>query len=304
LAQAQKKSIIPEKMLKSSNGDQRMLMFGMIIGAVLAFGFGGIALSQQPPPSPSIPSQQEQAQTEPSQQTRDAQQRGTEQSPFIIKIVPAEKTEAEHAEEAKEGSEKAALDRRLVDLTAELARYTGGLFYATVVLAIATILLFIGTIGLIVLSWRQERMARTHERAYVFGGGPCWATEPDGSRKDDFGTMTIENYGRTPAFVQTIEWGLCDEALFPDDTPVSRLIDEKRLPGVETVKTENVYPPNLRPERASKKIEFRLSTNMGKIFFGRFTYLDVFGERHHSTFKLKLVQTGSDPLDGCYSDWS
>jgi hypothetical protein len=70
------------------------------------------------------------------------------------------------------------------------------------------------------------------------------------------------------------------------------------------VKTENVYPPNLDPQPASKKIEFRLSTNMGKVFFGRFKYLDVFEERHHSTFKLKLVQTGSDPLDGCYSDWS
>jgi hypothetical protein len=67
---------------------------------------------------------------------------------------------------------------------------------------------------------RQERVSRTHERAYVFGGGPCQTDKPDIS------SMTIQNYGRTPAFVQKIDWGLCPDSQFPKNISVSDLIDK------------------------------------------------------------------------------
>jgi hypothetical protein len=62
-----------------------------------------------------------------------------------------------------------------------LAKYTLELAKVTKILAFATALLFFVTGGLVVLGYRQEAMARTHERAYVFGGGPMWARNWDGS---------------------------------------------------------------------------------------------------------------------------
>jgi hypothetical protein len=43
-------------------------------------------------------------------------------------VQPPAKSESEAEEERRERHEKAQLDRRLVDLTAELSEYTGGLY--------------------------------------------------------------------------------------------------------------------------------------------------------------------------------
>jgi hypothetical protein len=167
-------------------------------------------------------------------------------------------------------------------------------------LAIFTGLLVIVTGGLINTAYRQETMARIHERAYIFGGGPCQTNVAN------IGTMTIQNYGRTPAFVEKVEWGLCDEDKFLKDISVSAMIDRGLLPSgtVETVKVEGIWPPNAVPQPFSSKIKIIYPQSVGKIFFGRFDYRDVFGDRHHSTFKLKLEADGPTPLDGCHSDWS
>jgi hypothetical protein len=73
-------------------------------------------------------------------------QRGTDQSPLIVKIARTPKTDEERTEETKERERKAESDRNkeksdadLVKYTAELASFTERLFYATVVLGLATI---------------------------------------------------------------------------------------------------------------------------------------------------------------------
>jgi hypothetical protein len=71
--------------------------------------------------------------------------------------MPVPKTEAEAAEEGRERAVKAELDRKLVDLTGELAEFTRGLFIATVILAVATIGLLIATAGLAYFAYRQSR---------------------------------------------------------------------------------------------------------------------------------------------------
>src|SRR5689334_21032615 len=90
-------------------------------------------------------------------------------------------------------------------------------FY-TFVLSIFNGLLFTITVGLVWMAFRQERMARVHERAYIFGGGPFRIADANRVLQNpDEGWITIENYGRTPAFIKTLEWGFCDESLFPRD---------------------------------------------------------------------------------------
>src|SRR5450631_1992348 len=69
-----------------------------------------------------------------SQQKATQQERGTEDSPVVVKVLPAEKPKDELDREI----EKQGADRQLVKLTGDLARYTQLLFIATVVLAIAT----------------------------------------------------------------------------------------------------------------------------------------------------------------------
>jgi hypothetical protein len=117
----------------------------------------GTALSQEPSPGGSETSQQEQAKPAKSDQPATAEQKASPPPPIIVHVEPAKKTEAEAEDDRRERKEKTDLDRRLVDLTAELSTYTGGLYFATVVLAIATIVLCIATIGLVVMAIVQSR---------------------------------------------------------------------------------------------------------------------------------------------------
>src|SRR4029079_10087416 len=50
------------------------------------------------------------------------------QPPITVNVLPAPKTEEQIKQETEERIEKANLDRRLVDLTADLSKYTAGLF--------------------------------------------------------------------------------------------------------------------------------------------------------------------------------
>jgi hypothetical protein len=95
------------------------------------------------------------------------EQRGTEQSPLIVKIAPTPKTDEERAEEAKERERVAQADRNkensdadIVKYTKELANYTGELALFTKGLFGANVLLFIATVGLLIAGERQLRLAR------------------------------------------------------------------------------------------------------------------------------------------------
>jgi hypothetical protein len=120
-------------------GDCGMLKLtqALLIAALVAFPYA-FAFTQELTPSTGLTSQPEQARPEIAQQPAADDQKATAQPPIIVNVHPAPKTEAERGDEARERLEKAAMDGRLVDYTGELANFTAGLFYATVVLAVAT----------------------------------------------------------------------------------------------------------------------------------------------------------------------
>ena len=68
-----------------------------------------------------VGSQQQNTKTQPAQQIPQADQRGTEDTPVIVKIAPSPKTDKEITQEKKDRDEKAANDRNIVNLTAILA---------------------------------------------------------------------------------------------------------------------------------------------------------------------------------------
>ena len=65
--------------------------------------------------------QQQNKQPQTSQSPTDSDQRGTEQSPLVVKAIPAPKTPEETAQETKDRDQKTTNDRDLVKLTAVLA---------------------------------------------------------------------------------------------------------------------------------------------------------------------------------------
>src|SRR3981081_2611036 len=83
-----------------------------------------------------------------NQQKNTQQERGTDDSPVVVKVIPTEKSRGDlDAEKARQDS-----DRQLLKLTGDLANYTGFLLSATAAL-------FLDTIGLVVVGFRQVRDA-------------------------------------------------------------------------------------------------------------------------------------------------
>jgi hypothetical protein len=213
-------------------------LFAPLISATL-FGFS--AQSQEPTPSAGEPRQPEQTQSQPAQQSPAGNQPNAAPPPIIVNVLPTPKTEAERADEAHERKEKAELDRRLVELTGELAYFTAGLFAATIAL-------FIATGGLAYFAFVQSRdmkasvavaqkaaeAADLSARAAVGTELPIvflkridvMAQDPQGPNGEVIPflppvpsnvTVWFNNYGRTPAILLH---------LFIDWDVVSRLPDE------------------------------------------------------------------------------
>lgn len=87
------------------------------------------------------------------QQNSAQQERGTDNSPVVVKVIPTEKSKDDLAREDAKDKEKLAVDNRVASLTGDLAFYTKLLFVATGVLALITA-------GLVVASFRQVSDAR------------------------------------------------------------------------------------------------------------------------------------------------
>src|ERR1700722_15688415 len=82
-----------------------------------ALTFGSWAQSRQPP-----------VKTRP--QKAAPQRRGDEDSPIVVKVIPAEKSTDDLGRENARDQEKLAIDQGLVGLTRDLALYTKLLFLA------------------------------------------------------------------------------------------------------------------------------------------------------------------------------
>ena len=69
-------------------------------------------------------SQHESAKADAARAQGTTKQGETQQPPIVVNVLPASKTEEETKRDEAKRKQKAELDRRLVDLTADLARYT------------------------------------------------------------------------------------------------------------------------------------------------------------------------------------
>jgi hypothetical protein len=156
------------------------------------------AQSQEPAPSPGETGKPEQAGPRNTENRAGNDQKNAKPLPIVINVLAPQKTEAEATEERREREEKAQLDRRLVDLTKDVAIFTGGLFAATIALFLATGALWWSTRRLVK---GAEETTERQLRAYIYVL-PISLNHLDPTSFISFLFLQI-NVGKTPAYKAT-----------------------------------------------------------------------------------------------------
>jgi hypothetical protein len=147
-----------------------------------------------------------QSQTSTTQQPAD--QRGTEQSPLIVKVMPATKSEDETARENRERKEKSEIDRKLLDFNGDLTYYSKFLAWVAGLqfLAIFVVVIFLGLT--LRAATRAATAAKNSSDATIALDRPCLVVGSthlgEEHNENDrtishFCDYSIENYGRSPA---------------------------------------------------------------------------------------------------------
>ena len=194
------------------------------------------------------------------------------------------------------------IDRKIVDLTGNLAKYTLGLFVTAVALVLATI-------GLGIFSWRQSRdtkdsiavakesasAAMLHARAAIGlelpkiilsrvdfsdAGAASLASRLQSPKIE----ISVTNYGKTPAFLlgQAIEIEV--GALLPPEPVYPSAVD---LPPETIVEYKNKYPlGTARPKSplSHEDIQAILDGNTRFRVYGYVYYRDILSEAHMARF--------------------
>jgi hypothetical protein len=166
----------------------RIFLVGLVVIAL-----AGNAWSQSQQPSPP--------QTQATQPNKSAaeDERSTENAPFIVTIPPPTQAAQESTTDTKSEQKESTSDDKVADFTERL-------YWATFALAV------IASFQLLVFGWQGMQLKRTvqhlaiSERAHVSGGANRARRKDDGS---DVLVVTINNYGKTPAFIGTVAATVC-----------------------------------------------------------------------------------------------
>lgn len=235
-----------------------------------------------------------------SQQKAGRNQRGSDQLPVVVKIIPTEKNEVETEKAAKEKEEKTSNDKRLI-------RFTGWLA-------------FIALLQLLVFAWQARRLRQTVEatkeaaeaakntaeslthveRAYVFVTIDPPKVEPiyDNERGHEglfyFNTdIVVWNYGKTPAVINKIHWVISlREAAIPSE------LEESEIPPGLILGSDkfNRIPILLRilSDEERKQI---ITRRIPAYCCGRVEYEDVFHGSHVTGFCWEYRPDDFRPLE-------
>jgi hypothetical protein len=285
-----------------------------ILGLTLLFATigGAFGQSQRRPQQVRV----KQPETAVTQGKTNEDQRGTEQSPFIVKVAPAPKTDDERAEETKERDRIANADRKKEESDTKVVEYTGELAFFTKSLFIATAALVFATLGLCVAAFRQSRDMKSSIAVATKAANAAKASadavviqlrayasvmaasirgfEQNGPFRIQ---IRIANHGQTPAYELTHEHGFTH-----GEANISRFKGElwppeRDVPLSKTTLASGIsqdavidIPAPLRPE---VKTAIRVGTH-GLFAYGEIRYRDAFGNWHVSTYRL--MYGGGSPI--------
>ena len=252
----------------------------LVVAFCLAIVGGSLAQSQRrlpqriPPPSQS---------TEAGQQSQ-ADKRGTEETPFIVKVLESEqKTSADQRREA----EKASND-------ASLALFTERVVWATVALSV------IGFFQLIVFGWQGFQLYCTvnsflgSERAFVKMSHPA----PGIAREPSTGRFRfkigIKNFGRTPATISDVLLNrlvLPKGSALPGKPPYER--QDGPIPKAFLVAGEEMFYERNYQITPAEMIAVK-DHHYDLYLIGYVDYIDQFGKRHRSGYARVYQPTIDD----------
>jgi hypothetical protein len=151
-------------------------------------------------------------------QYSNSEERGTEQVPFIVKVIPSEPTPKQENRE----KEKANQDRRLADYTEFLFFATCFLGVATFGLAVAAFLQIRDTKKAIEVARISARAADRHSRTAIgvelprflvkSASFPFAGEDLERALRDHFPNILLNNFGRTSAQITmtSIDWIVCN----------------------------------------------------------------------------------------------
>lgn len=144
---------------------------------------------------------------------------------------------------------------------------------STGITAVATAFIAIFTFTL----WSSTKAQWAHDkeinRAYVSGGGP---TDVANKRFQ----LTIDNYGKTPAYLQKFAIEFCDISSIPKFPRYSKEITNKGVIAPHTT--------------AHPLKQIRIPNYARPVVYGRFWYKDIWGRRHSFGF-IQEIATGHAP---------
>ena len=251
---------------------------------------------------------QEQSKATQKGERTNADQRGTDDTPLVVKVAPGPNAEQEAAEAKKEKEAKTAAERR-IEIT-------------TWIVAFATLL---QAIGLGVTIWVMVRTARRQLRAYVFvdgiglydasqmpaltgtSEGSEGATPPAGSglgedvpagrpRGMPGVSWGIKNSGQTPAY-DVVHWGAFDVL-------ETRLEHAVVVPPLDPTLFKTYLAPGAIMTKAQwynralteQEIADIRSGARAVYVFGRIEYKDAFKQKRFTTYRLKYTASAYPPV--------
>jgi hypothetical protein len=263
-----------------------------------AFASDSWGQSKQPPSHSNPPSKQ-------NTQTAAPDQRGTDQMPLTVKILPGEKTHAETAKEKYESDEKPSIDRALSTYTGWLAVFTATLFFAAAI----QVGLFYWQLRLIkdaakdtaatadaaklnaqgVIDAERARLfiVIDDERAFsiIASVADTWDLPEDDARKLGLPPIKyrLKNYGKTPAFIHEIMQSTVVSSELPREREYTALVplpvDHVLGAGETTVPIPEILESITFEQVAAIR---NLSTTFW--FYGSVTYEDAFRVRYTLDF--------------------
>lgn len=261
---------------------QQGAMFAALFATWSLFAVTADARSKHPPHG-KVESRIPQAQTEHGQQQPAADERGTEQSPAIVRVLPTPKTEAEVAEEARERNEKSDLDRKLVEYNGDLAFYTE-ILAAFALLQIAALFVQARYLARTVKVSEAAAVAARESADAVVGQLRAYVSVHS-SAIEGFGTnairiqVVIRNTGQTPAH-DLITWMGVHLGQFP-------LTEELNPPPAGLHTSRGTLSPGVEQFLFDQR-ELTDQDN-AEIIAGR-TAIYVYGEiRYKDVFKKKRI---------------
>jgi hypothetical protein len=249
------------------------------------------AQSQGPSPRPTIRSNPAQIQASKEHQKPEADKRGTEEAPLVIKAITPQKTQAEKDQERNDREEKAASDHLLV-------RYAWYLAIITGVLAIVAV--YQG------IQMRRSVKSQIHaERAYIFVTVKPHPESKQGQPIEGIkegvnqAKITVTNHGKTPAILTKVNYSLVIINNEQIDKELTKMQNSsyasKVVPETMVIASNRFQPITVDCEISTKDKLVSYSNILFYTCFGRIAYKDVFNKTHITIFCWKHNGTFFEP---------